>query len=242
MDGAQVTAARGLRPSIVLWPGTHIIPLRNAPRERIAPLAALLVLIALLCAQVAAQQTAGYAPDTDDHNAPLVGTWLNRSLYAHDGGEGVPLWQRLEIRTDGEMVHDYFYVDPSLDDAVPAERVFSRWSAGQYTDPDPAQGTYRVIRIAPYESHSLVAGTRQYRRVRGSFIPVYRRFSLSEIDLSLSLSEPVILVVPFVDQLLSFPPDAAFLDYARHAPTALPSAVAPSSWGWIKERQKRANR
>ncbi len=201
-------------------------------------MAALFVLIALLCAPVCAQQPAGYAADADQHNAPLVGTWFSRSLYAHDGEEGVPLWQRVEIRTDGEMVHDYFYTDPSTADSIPAERLFSRWSAGEYTDPDPIQGTYRVIRIAPYEAHSRVAGTREYRRMRGSFIPVYRRFSLSEVDHSLSLSEPVVLVVPFVDQLLSFPPDAAFLNYTRYAPTALPSAVATTSWGWLKEQHR----
>ncbi len=200
-------------------------------------MAAPLVLIALLCAPVCAQPSAGYAPETDDHSAPLVGTWLNWSLYVHDGAEGVPLWQRVEIRTDGEMVHDYFYTDPSLGDSIPSERLFARWSAGEYTDPDPAQGTYRVIRIAPYESHSLVAGTREYRRMRGSFIPVYRRFALSEVDRSLSLSEPVVLVLPFVEELRSFPPDAAFLNYTRDAPTALPSAVSPASWGRIKRQQ-----
>ena len=41
------------------------------------------------------------------------------------------------------MVHDYYNVDPSSGNPKPIERLFSQWSAGQYVDPDPAQGTIK---------------------------------------------------------------------------------------------------
>jgi hypothetical protein len=197
-----------------------------------------LFIVVLLSAPLYAQQTAGYTPHAEFFNAPLVGVWTSRSLHQHAGGEAVDVWHRVEIRADGQMVHDYFNVPPESGNPDPIERLFSTWSAGDYIDPDPNMGSYQVMRIAPYESHSLVDGTSDYRRMRGDFIPVYRRFILSEVNDQLALSEPFVLVVPFVDQLRSFPPEASFLNYARYAPTAAPSAVAPVRWGWLKAQGK----
>jgi hypothetical protein len=195
-----------------------------------------LLLIALLCAPLGAQEPAGYTPEAHSSGTPLVGVWTSKSLHQHDG-QAVDLWHRVEIRPDGEMVHDYYSVDPSSGNPNPIERLFSQWSAGAYVDPDPAQGTYQVMRIAPYESHSLVGDSNEYMRMRGSFIPVYRRFSFSQADSQLTLSEPFVLVVPYANEPRSFPAEATYLDYTRYVPIVAPTSVTPMRWGSIKSQQ-----
>tara|TARA_Y100001933_G_C18953237_1_gene544783 strand:- start:157 stop:771 length:615 start_codon:yes stop_codon:yes gene_type:complete len=199
------------------------------------PLLALL-LTALLCASIRAQEPAGYTPDNRLSGTPLVGVWTSKSLHQHDG-QAVDLWHRVEIRADGEMVHDYYSVNPSSGNPNPIERLFSQWSAGQYVDPDPAQGTYQVIRISPYESHSLMGNSDEYLRMRGEFIPVYRRFSFSQADGQLTLSEPFVLVVPYTNAPRSFPAEATYLDYTRYVPISVPTSIAPTRWGLIKSQQ-----
>jgi hypothetical protein len=188
----------------------------------------------LFCTTAYAQPTAGYMPDVNLQTSTLVGTWVNQSLHKDGDETGIDLWQRIEIRADGELVHDYFAADPDLGDPPPVERLFSKWSVGSYVDPDPEQGTYMVIRVAPYESQSLIAGTLNYRTFRNNFIPVFRRFSFLKAANQLTLSEPFVLVIPFTNQARSFPMEATFLDYIRHTPTARPSAVTPTAWGHIK--------
>lgn len=195
-----------------------------------------LFLIVLFCAPLCAQEPAGYTPDVRSFGAPLIGVWTSKSLHQHNGEEA-DVWHRVEIRADGEMVHDYFSADPSPGNLDPIERLFSRWSAGEYVDPDPAQGSYQVMRIAPYESHSLVGGSNEYLRMRGEFVPVYRRFSFSQADSQLTLSEPFVLVVPYANVPRSFPTNATFLDYTRYVATSAPSAITPARWGSIKSRQ-----
>jgi len=197
-------------------------------------LPALLAALLCLCTAVYAQPTVGYTPDEDLQASGLVGTWINQSIHVDGSEAGADLWQRIEIRSDGEMLHDYFAADPNIGDSPPIERLFSQWSVGSYVDPDPQQGTYMVLRIAPYESHSLVAGTLNYRRIRSNFIPVFRRYSFSNTTKQMTLSEPFVLVLPFTNQARSFPIEAAFLDYTRHSPTVLPSAITSISWGHIK--------
>ena len=197
-----------------------------------------LLLAALLFSSTHAQTQAGYTPAASFFSSDLVGTWTNQFLHLHDGQVPQVLWQRVEIGADGLMAHDYFTADPAQGAPDPIERLFSRWSAGLYVDPDPAQGSYLVIRIAPYEAHSLIAGTRSYRTLVNYFVPVYRRFSLSKLEDELALSEPFVLVIPFVEQLRSFPSDATFLSYTRHEPNALPSPVLPTSWGHIKQLKR----
>ena len=204
----------------------------NTPPTERASLVALL-LVVLICAPLCAQESAGYAPDNGLFNTPLVGVWTSKSLHQHDS-QAVDLWHRVEIRADGEMVHDYYNVDPSSGNPKPIERLFSQWSAGEYVDPNPAQGTYRVIRITPYESHSLTGDSNEYLRMRGAFIPVYRRFSLSQADGQLTLSEPFVLVVPYTDASRSFPAEATYLDYTRYVPV---TSVAATRWGLIKNQQ-----
>lgn len=194
---------------------------------------ATLLFIILLCAPLCAQESAGYAPDNGLFRAPLVGVWTSKSLHQHDR-QAVDLWHRVEIRADGEMVHDYYNVDPSSGNTKPIERLFSQWSAGKYVDPDPARGTYQVMRITPYESHSLMGDSNEYLRMRGAFIPVYRRFSFSQADGQLTLSEPFVLVVPYTDIPRSFPAEATYLDYIRYVPD---TSVAATRWGLIKNQQ-----
>ena len=190
-------------------------------------------LVVLLCAPLCAQKSAGYAPDNSLFSTPLVGIWTTKSLHQHDS-QAVDLWHRVEIRADGEMVHDYYNVDPSSGNPNPIERLFSQWSTGEYVDPDPARGTYRVICITPYESHSLMGDSNEYLRMRGAFIPVYRRFSLSQADGQLTLSEPFVLVVPYTNVPRSFPAEATYLDYTRYVPV---TSVAATRWGLIKNQQ-----
>ena len=209
--------------------------LQCIPPTKRDPLPALL-LIALLCAPLCAQESAGYAPNNRLYSTPLVGVWTSKSLHQH-GGQAVDLWHRVEIRADGEMVHDYYSFDPSSGNHNPIERLFSQWSAGQYVDPDPAQGTYQVIRIAPYESHSLMGDSNEYLRMRGVFIPVYRRFSFSQADGQLTLSEPFVLVVPYTNAPRSFPAEATYLDYTRYVPISAPTSITPMRWGLIKSQQ-----
>ncbi len=193
------------------------------------------LLVALFCTTAHAQSATGFMAD-EELAGNMVGTWTNQSVHMDGGGPAQDLWQRIEIRADGELLHDYFAADPDIGDPPPIERLFSRWSAGSYIDPDPALGTYMVLRAAPYESHSLIAGTLRYRRISSNFIPVFRRFSfLLEPD-QITLSEPFVLVLPFTNEARSFPAKANYLDYTRRPTTERSSLVAPSSWGQIKTR------
>jgi hypothetical protein len=201
-------------------------------------LQALLAALLLFCTAAYAQPTVGYMPDGDLKASEIVGIWINQSIHADGDEVGTDLWQRIEIRADGELVHDYFAADPDLGDPPPVERLFSQWSVGSYVDPDPEQGTYMVLRVAPYESQSLIAGTLSYRIFRTNFIPVFRRFSVLKAADQLTLSEPFVLVLPFTNQARSFPMEAAFLDYMRNSPTVQPSAVKPTGWGHIKVHRR----
>ena len=179
-----------------------------------------------------AETNFGYVPNRDIDNSPLWGVWRNKSVYTHGKNPARDLWQHIEITSDGEMVHDYYYTNPASNESIPFERLFSRWSAGYYIDPDSTFGKYLVLQINPYESRSLKNGSKEYRSFRNNFLPVYRRFSLTASKTQLALSEPFILVVPFVDQLRSFPSDATFLNYTKF--NHYDSAVKKMGWAQIK--------
>jgi hypothetical protein len=193
-----------------------------------------LLVAALFCATAHAQPATGFIAD-EELTGNMVGIWTNQSVHMGAGGPAQDLWQRIEMRADGELVHDYFAADPDIGDPLPIERLFSLWSVGSYIDPDPAQGTYTVLRTAPYESHSLIAGTLRYRRISSNFIPVFRRFSFLTDPDQITLSEPFVLVLPFTNEARSFPAEASYLDYTRRPDAELPSLVAPASWGQIKK-------
>ena len=184
-----------------------------------------------------AETNFGYVPNRGIDNSPLWGVWRNKSVYTHGKNPARDLWQQIEITSDGEMVHDYYYTNPASNGSIPFERLFSRWSAGYYIDPDSTFGKYLVLEINPYESRSLKNGSKEYRSFRNNFLPVYRRFSLTASNTQLALSEPFILVVPFVDQLRSFPSDATFLNYTKF--NHYDSAVTKMGWAQIKIKMLR---
>ena len=88
--------------------------------------------------------------------------------------------------------------------------------------------------ITPYESHSFMGDSNEYLRMHGAFITVYRRFSFSQADGQLTLSEPFVLVVPYTNVPRSFPAEATYLDYTRYVPV---TSVAATRWGLIKNQQ-----
>ena len=192
----------------------------------------LLVFVLSATLAVKAQTDQGYTPNTNFNNSPLLGVWLNESVYVHGKDPGRNLWQRIELKSDGEMIHDYYYTNPISNQSIPFERLFSRWSTGHYIDPDSTLGKYAVLRINPYESRSLKQGTKEYRRFLNNFLPVYRRFSLNNPESHLELSEPFILVLPLAQKRKSFPSDAKFLKYKRLK--NFDSAITKIGWGQIK--------
>lgn len=194
----------------------------------------LLLFLVFITVNISAQTQLGYTPNKNFEDSPLLGTWLNKSLYIHGKEPARNLWQRIDIKSNGEMIHDYYYMDPASSQSIPFERLFSRWSAGTYVDPDSTLGEYLVLEINPYESQSLKDDTREYRILRNNFLPVYRRFSITASKSFLKLSEPFILIVPFVGQLRSFPSDTIFLNYSKSDHHT--SAVRRISWGQIKSK------
>ena len=109
----------------------------------------LLLFLVFFTGNINAQTQLGYTPNKNFENSPLLGTWLNKSVYIHGKEPARNLWQRIDIKSNGEMIHDYYYMDPASSQSIPFERLFSRWSAGTYVDPDSTLGEYLVLEINP---------------------------------------------------------------------------------------------
>lgn len=166
----------------------------------------------------------------------LLGLWINSYLTDPEAGPVRRLWQTFEIFDEGVSVHAYYFSDPLEGDEEPFSRVVAIWEAGVFNDPEPAKGSFEVIRFTPQVYSNLIPGTMRYRHLRGSFAPQFRRFFFApDADRlnpdRLTMSELVVLEFP-VDQVRSFPDEAIFTEYRRVQ--AVPSAVEAVSWGKLK--------
>ena len=196
----------------------------------------------LLIAGAALAQDAGLGEVGFTDGAPaaargeLLGLWINSYLTDPSAGPVRRLWQTFEILDEGLAVHAYYFNDPLAGGTEPFSRVVSVWAAGTFRDPEPAKGTFDVIRFTPQLYSNLIPGTMRYRHLRGSFAPQFRRFFFSAGAESpdpdrLTLSELVVLEFP-VDRVRSFPDEALFTEYRRVR--IAPSAVEAVSWGRLK--------
>ncbi len=197
----------------------------------------LLVLIALLPSLASGQHTPGFVPCNEPtESKSIVGIWLHDAVQTHGRYAGRHVWTQLELRTDGEAVENYFSRDPNLSDVPAFARLLLTWTSGTYVDPEPDKGAYEVIRFSPYLSATYNPSTNSYAGLRGSFLPVFRRFVLASVENEMQLTSSVFLGLNSSAQILTFPTDFEIRTFLRQ--TAPVTAVEDLSWGELKARPR----
>ena len=193
----------------------------------------LVIMIALLPRLSLGQETTGYALcDEPLASKSIVGVWLHDEVQTHGQYRGLHVWTQLEILADGEAVEDYFSEDPNQSDLPAFARLLSTWTSGSYVDPEPAKGTYEVIRLKPYLSATYNPETNSYAGLRGSFLPIFRRFMLSPAKDEMALTTSVFLGLADDAQPLTFPLDFEIRNFQRQVTAS--TAVNESSWAQLK--------
>ena len=194
--------------------------------------------LALLCALIpaaASGQPPGYTPCTDSiADKPIIGIWLHEGVQPHGALAGVRVWTRLEIRADGETVEDYFTADPSIGTPTAFSRLFSTWTSGEFVDPDPAKGSFAVMRLAPYLSQVYRPGSASYSSVRGGLLPVFRRFALGRGEEELVLWGSTVLHLPGSDSVMSYPSGLEMRRFRREDSRG--TLIDQATWGQVRNR------
>ena len=98
--------------------------------------------------------------------------------------------------------------------------------------PQVSKSTLSVIRLKPTQQINYDINRNQFQHIRGNFGAQFRRYALSPDGATLTLSELVVLEVPG-NIVISFPTTARDMIFSRMF--TQPSAVAPTSWGRIKQ-------
>ncbi len=192
-------------------------------------------LIALLPSLVSSQQTPGFAPyDEPRADKGIIGIWLHDEVQTHGQYAGLRVWTQLELRSDSEAIENYFSADPNESDLPAFARLFLTWSSGSYVDPEPAKGTYEVIRLEPYLSANYNPETNSYTGLRGAFLPIFRRFVLSPDKDEMTLTTSVFLGLSTETQALTFPPNFEIRNFQRQESPV--TVVEEASWGRLKTR------
>ena len=195
----------------------------------------LVMLIALLPRLASGQEPPGFARcDEPAGTKSIVGTWLHNAVQGHGQYLGLRVWTQLELLADGEAIENYFSEDPNLSDVPAFSRLSSTWTSGSFTDPDPDKGTYEVIRLEPYLSATYNPSTNSYAGLRGSFLPVFRRFVLSPAKDEMLLTTSAFLGLADSASALTFPSDLEIRNFQRQVSPA--TAVEHVSWGQFKTR------
>ena len=88
------------------------------------------------------------------------------------------------------------------------------------------------MRLKPNRQVNYDTDRNQFRHIRSNFGAQFRRYDLSPYGATLTLSELVVLEVPG-NIVISFPPTARDMVFSRMF--TQPSAIAPTSWGQIKQ-------
>lgn len=197
----------------------------------------LTALIALLPGLVSSQETPGFTLCNEPvANKSIIGLWLHDAVQTHGQYAGLRVWTRIEIRADGETIEDYFGADPNLSDIPALARLFSTWTSGSYVDPEPAKGSYAVIRLQPYLLATYNPDTDSYVGLRGASLPVFRRFVLSPARDQMLLTTSVFLGLSSTSQALTFPTDFEIRNFLRQV--AANTAVEDASWGRLKAQMR----
>lgn len=195
---------------------------------------ALILLLTLALQPLALDaQDPGFSPDPQSaHPTSLTGRWINEFFFAQPGQTPRLYWQIIELLSDGNTRHSYFSRNPSARTATPYTSIISTWQAGSFIDPQLDKGTLSVIRLKPSQQINYDVDRNQFQHIRGNFGAQFRRYALSPDGATLTLSELVVLEVPG-NIVISFPPTARDMVFSRIQ--TQPSAVAPTSWGRIKQ-------
>ncbi len=195
----------------------------------------LVMLIALLPRLASGQETPEFALcDEPAAGKSIVGTWLHNAVQNHGQYLGLRVWTQFELLADGEAIENYFSEDPNLSDVPTFSRLSSTWTSNSFTDPDPDKGTYEVIRLEPYLSANYNPSTNSYAGLRGSFLPVFRRFELSPGKDEMLLTSSAFLGLADSASVLTFPSDLEIRNFQRQV--SLATAVENVSWGQFMTR------
>ena len=193
------------------------------------------MLKALLPRLASGQETPGFALcDEPAAGKSIVGTWLHNAVQNHGQYLGMRVWTQFELLADGEAFENYFSEDPNLSDVPTFSRLSSTWTSNSFTDPDPDKGTYEVIRLEPYLSANYNPSTNSYAGLRGSFLPVFRRFVLSPGRDEMLLTTSAFLGLADSASVLTFPSDLELRNFQRQV--SLATAVENVGSGQFKTR------
>tara|TARA_B100000575_G_scaffold263119_1_gene238016 strand:- start:78 stop:680 length:603 start_codon:yes stop_codon:yes gene_type:complete len=195
---------------------------------------ALLLLIILTLHPLALYaQEPGFSPDPQSaYPTSLTGRWINEFYFAQPSQTPRQYWQIIEFLSDGSTRHSYFSSNPTAQPATPYTSIISNWQVGSFIDPQVGKSTLSVIRLKPTQQINYDINRNQFQHIRGNFGAQFRRYALSPDGATLTLSELVVLEVPG-NIVISFPPTARDMIFSRMF--TQPSAVAPTSWGRIKQ-------
>ena len=178
-------------------------------------------------------QEPGFSPDPQSaHPTSLTGRWINEFYFAQPSQTPRQYWQIIEFLSDGNTRHSYFSRNPTAQPVTPYTSIISTWQAGFFIDPQIGKGALSVIRLKPQQQVNYDIDRNQFQHIRGNFGAQFRRYALSPDGATLTLSELVVLEVPG-NIVISFPPTARDMVFSRMF--TQPSAIAPTSWGQIKQ-------
>ena len=181
------------------------------------------------------QETPGFALCDEPAAAKsIVGAWLHNAVQNHGQYLGLRFWTQFELLADGEAIENYFSEDPNLSDVPTFSRLSSTWTSNSFTDPDPDKGTYEFIRLEPYLSANYNPSTNSYAGLRGSFLPVFRRFELSPGKDEMLLTSSAFLGLADSASVLTFPSDLEIRNFQRQVSIA--TAVENVGSGQFKTR------
>ena len=195
---------------------------------------ALILLLTLALRPLALDaQDPGFSPDLQSaHPTSLTGRWINEFYFAQPGQTPRLYWQIIELLSDGSTRHSYFSRNPGARTATPYTSIISTWQAGSFIDPQLDKGTLSVIRLKPSQQINYDVDRNQFQHIRGNFGAQFRRYALSPDGATLTLSEPPFSRCRAILSYRSPPPHATWSSLRIQTQ---PSAVAPTSWGRIKQ-------